>query len=145
MNRGLTLLVALLALPLLMPACSPGTPGMQGATVEVSCDDFMKNSHLSRQVNVTAGSTITLSLCSNPSTGFEWSRDARISGSSVIQQVDHAYQEPGARGTVGAAGKEVWTFKALKQGTCTVSLEYSRPWQGGEKGQWTYTLTIVVK
>ena len=45
----------------------------------------------------------------------------------------------------GTPGQEVWTFEALKKGSSTVSLEYDRPWEGGEKGEWTFELTVVVK
>ncbi len=36
-------------------------------------------------------------------------------------------------------------FKALKKGSSTIYLEYSRPWEGGEKGEWTCTVNVVVK
>ena len=45
----------------------------------------------------------------------------------------------------GTAGQEIWTFKALRPGTSTISMDYSRPWEGGEKGEWTFKLTVVVK
>ena len=47
--------------------------------------------------------------------------------------------------SVGGAGKEIWTFKALKKGTSTVSMEYSRPGEGGEKGHWTFVAAVIVK
>jgi len=46
---------------------------------------------------------------------------------------------------VGAGGKEVWTFIALKAGTTTLSMEYSQPWEGGQKGANSFNVTIVVK
>jgi predicted secreted protein len=42
-------------------------------------------------------------------------------------------------------GQGVWTFKALKAGESTISLDYSRPWEGGEKGEWTFVLNVVVE
>jgi predicted secreted protein len=48
-------------------------------------------------------------------------------------------------GLTGAAGKDVWVFNTLKAGTTTVTFDYSRPWQGGEKREWTVTLNITVK
>ena len=47
--------------------------------------------------------------------------------------------------SVGAAGKEVWTFEAIKKGTTKVRMEYSQPWEGGLKAEWTYTLTVTVE
>ncbi|MCD6567992.1 MAG: protease inhibitor I42 family protein [Dehalococcoidia bacterium] len=46
---------------------------------------------------------------------------------------------------VGAPGKEVWTFEALEKGSSTISMEYSQPWEGGEKAAQTFSLTVVVK
>ncbi len=46
---------------------------------------------------------------------------------------------------VGADGIEVWTFKALKIGTSDISMEYSQPWEGGEKDAYGFFLTVVVR
>jgi len=117
------------------------------ASVEVSCDDFYQQNHISKEVEVGVGGTLTVTLCSNPSTGFIWSETAQISDQSVLQQTDHRLVMPGAEPPPppGTAGQEVWTFSALNKGTSTVSMEYSRPWEGGEKGEWTFVLTVTVK
>jgi inhibitor of cysteine peptidase len=137
----LILVCAVGVLSFFLFACAPAS---KQASVEVSCDDFSQE-HISKQVEVAAGGTVTVTLCSNPTTGFIWSETAQISDQSVLQQTDHKSVPPEAEGLVGAAGKEVWTFKALKKGTSTVSMEYSRPWEGGEKGVWTFNLTVTVK
>jgi len=139
MKPRLIMICAMLPLSFCLPSCS-GTK-----SVVASCNDFITNNHIAQQLEVTAGSSITLSLCSNPSTGFEWSESATIRDENVIQQINHEFVPPEAKSMGGAAGEEVWTFKALKKGISIVSLEYSRPWEGGEKGEWTYKLTITVK
>jgi inhibitor of cysteine peptidase len=96
------------------------------------------------EVEVAAGGSVTLMLESNPTTGFSWSEETQISDTTVLKQVSHEYIAPDSE-VVGASGQEVWKFEALKEGTSTISLEYSRPWEGGEKGEWTYTLTVNVK
>jgi len=136
----LILIFAMVAGSLLLLACSPAS---EQASVEVSCDDFMKDKHIAKEVQVPADGSLTVTLCSNPTTGFEW-ESAEITDQAVLQQTDHKFVPP--EGDVpGAAGQEVWTFKPLKKGTSTVSMEYSRPWEGGEKGEWTFNLTVVVK
>jgi len=130
---------ALLTLSLWLASCSTGT------SIEVSCDDFMQQKHISKEVSAAVGDSFTVTLCSNATTGFKWSESAQISDQTVLQQTGHEFVSPDAKGVVGAPGKEVWTFKALKKGTSTASLEYSRPWEGGEKGEWTFNLTVVVK
>jgi inhibitor of cysteine peptidase len=130
---------ALLTLSLWLASCTPGT------SVDVSCDDFSKQQHISKELAAAVGDSFTVTLCSNATTGFQWSESAQISDPTVVQQMDHKFVSPKADGLVGAPGKEVWTFKALKKGTSTISLEYGRPWEGGEKGEWTFNLTVVVK
>ena len=138
------LVCAVVAISLLLVACSP-TP--KQASVEVSCDDFMKVNHISQEVEVSADGTLTVTLCSNPTTGFLWSESAQISDTTVLQQTDHQLVVPGPEPPPppGTPSQEIWTFKALKKGTSTISMEYSRPWEGGEKGAWTFVLTVAVK
>ena len=142
MKAKLILICAVGVLSLFLFACAPAA---RQASVEVSCDDFSQQNHITKQVEVGAGGTLTVTLCSNQTTGFMWSETAQISDQSVLQQTDHKFEPPEGEGLMGAAGQEVWTFTALKKGTSTVSVEYSRPWEGGEKGEWTFNLTVTVK
>ena len=125
----------------------PTTTGQ--AAIEVSCNEFMETHHISRELEVAVGEAFTVTLCSNPTTGFQWLESAQISDPTVLEQVDHKFVAPEAKGkgppAPGTPGQEIWTFKALKEGESTVSLEYSRPWEGGEKGEWTFVLTVTVK
>ena len=145
MKSRLMLMCILVAVSLCLFACSTAT---KQVSVEVSCDDFYKQQHIGKEVNVAAGDSFTVTLCSNPTTGFQW-ESARISDQTVLEQVDHKFMPPADLGDrpppPGSPGKEVWTFQALEKGTSTVSVEYSRPWEGGEKGEWTFTLTVVAK
>ena len=132
-------LMVVLALSLL--ACSTAS---KGTSVEVSIDDFMNQKNISQQVAVPAGGVLTVTLGSNPTTGFKWIL-AKISDETVLKQEGESEFVLPEKQIPGASGKEVWTFQALKAGTATISMEYSRPWEGGEKGVWTYTLTVTVK
>jgi len=111
----------------------------------VGCDAFMENNHSTGEVEIAVDGVLTVVLCSNPTTGFQWTESAQISEENVLQQTDHEYVAPEGEDNEppasGAPGQEVWTFKALKKGTSEVSMEYSRPWEGGEKAEWT----LVVK
>jgi inhibitor of cysteine peptidase len=137
---GLAVILTLTAVS--VTACSNPEPGT--VTQEVPIDTFMNESDIVGQVEVPVGDTLVLKLGSNVTTGFAWNEEAEISDTSVLKQTGHEYISP-ETDLVGAAGQEVWTFKALKKGTVTVSVEYSRPWEGGEKAEWTYELTVTVK
>jgi len=114
--------------------------------IEVTCDEFYEQQHISHQLETSVNMTVVLTLCSNPSTGFQW-EDAQISNQGVLQQLERQYIGPESEPPPppGTPGQEKWTFKALKAGQSVVSMKYSRPWEGGEKGEWTYTLTVTVK
>ncbi len=125
---------------LCLGACS--TPE---ASVEVSCDDFLEQRHFSRKVEVPIGESFTVTLCSNPTTGFRW-EEATISDQAVLEQVSHQFVGPDSDPPPppGTPGQDVWVFKALKPGESAISMDYSRPWEGGEKGEWTFALNVVV-
>jgi len=123
-------------------------PSTEGKVLaEVSCDDFMANNHIAKQVDVNAGDTFTVILCSNPSTGFQWVEEAQISDPTTVKQAGHNFISPESDPPPppGTPGQEIWTFEALREGIATVFMEYSRPWEGGEKGEWTFELTVSVK
>ncbi len=113
-------------------------------SVEISIDDFSNQKDISREITVSAGDSFKVSLESNATTGFSWPEQAQISDVAVLEQTNHEYIEPESD-LVGAPGQEVWTFKALKKGTATISMDYSRPWEGGEKSVQTVTITVTVK
>ena len=137
----------MIATALLLAACGAPTRSSSKAWVEVSCDDFYNNYHINQTLEVQAGEMFTVKLCSNPTTGFKWLEEAQISARSVLKQEDHKFIDPESElpSPSGTPGQEVWTFKAVKQGSSEVYLEYSRPWEGGEKREWTCTVNVVVK
>ena len=57
----------------------------------------------------------------------------QINNEASIKQADHQIIAFESNDLVGSAGKEVWKLNALKNGTTALVLEYSRPWEGGEK------------
>ena len=140
MNRMNLVSLALAVLSVGVSACAGASAG---PAVVLTCDDFQAANHINREVQVSAGEVLVVDLCSNTTTGFSW-EPARIEDGSVLQQLSEEFKAPDSK-AVGAAGRNVWRFKALSKGTSTVSLAYSRPWGGGEKGLWTLTLTILVR
>ena len=110
--------------------------------VEISCDKFGENGHYITEFDVEVGDKIRVKLCSNPTTGFKWTYE--ISAESVLKEEDYDFEEP--EGDIpGVAGIDVWTFEAVEKGTTEVRMEYSQPWEGGLKAEWTYTMNVTVE
>ena len=114
-------------------------------TISISIDTFQNQPHIDAVMNAAVGEELTVTLGSNPTTGFRWSEFAEISDESVIKQVSHKFVGPGIDKPPGTPGEEVWTFKALKKGTTTISMEYSRPWIEEDIGHWTVTITANIR
>ena len=86
-----------------------------------------------------------IDLCSNPTTGYAWEAPT-VADPAVAEVVSSTYEAPAAASppVVGAAGRQVVTIKGLAAGTTTVAMKYGQPWAGGQKGAWTYQLTVTV-
>ncbi len=144
MKSKLILVCAVVVISLCLLACAPTS---KQVSVAVSCDDFMRQNHISREAEVAVDGSLTLTMYSNPTEGRQWS-EAQISDQTVLQQTDHklVMPKPERPPPPGTGGQEVWTFKALKKGESTISMEYihTYTWEGGEKMR-TFVLTVVVK
>jgi predicted secreted protein len=139
--------MALATTSLLLSGC---TIARKHVSIEVSCDDFYANQHITNEILVPVDGTVTLTLCSNPTTGFQWEPTVCCPLRSVIlAEVDYKFMPPEETGgtppAVGASGKEVWVYKGVNEGVATVSVDYRRPGQSGERGEWTYNLTVFVE
>ncbi len=117
--------------------------------VNITAEDFNKEAHILRQVEVKAGDVFTVVLDSNATTGFSWTEQAKIANGNILKQTEHAYVAPQAsddtKPVAGMSGIEEWWFTAGQAGVTTASMSYDRPWEGGEKGVRTFVLTVIVK
>ncbi len=116
------------------------------ASISIGCGEFESQASggtatLHRQLAVRAGAILRVRLCSNASTGYRW--DAPRFDGRYLSLLAHRSLAP-TSAMMGAAGSEAWTFRALRAGATTMTLTYSRPWQGGEKATWTVTLGVTV-
>ena len=142
MKFKLVAIGVLLVIVLGITACSSGN-----AKVQFTCDDFTNQQHITNYIDASEGDIIKITLCANPTTGFEWG-EVRISDVSALELIDREFHAPGSLDdppAPGTPGMEELTLKALKKGESQVYMEYSQPWDGGEKAEWTYEMTVTVK
>lgn len=78
-------------------------------------------------INARAGENFTITLESNPTTGYSWQL-AKPLDEKIVKLVGSEYV-PSKTDLVGAGGEENWTFLAVKKGTTRISLKYVRPWE----------------
>lgn len=149
------ILAALLitAAPLVGCAGKEGSPsdpkaetasGPQTETIQISYEDLQNEKQISRSATLSVGDFLQLSLGSNASTGFQWTEKLLISDPKVISQTGHEALAPKSA-MPGAGGSEVWMLQATAPGNATVSSTYGRPWPGGEKDSWVFSVNVTVK
>ena len=107
------------------------TSGESQFSLEITCDQFLAEKHITQNIRMQSGDSLGVILCSYGTTGFQW------------EQPLHKFVPP-EDNNMGSAGKEEWEFNSLKNGTSNIKLQYSRPWEGGEKGEWSLNITVVV-
>jgi inhibitor of cysteine peptidase len=156
MNYRTLAALAIIALPL--SGCSnnadpakngPAEKGPTTETIQISYDDLLNQNQISRSTDLAVGDFLQVSLGSNPSTGFRWAEQMTISDPKVLAQTGHEViaprqTEPGET-PPGTPGSEVWMLQAMAPGNTTVSTTYSRPWPGGEKDSWVFSVNVTVR
>jgi inhibitor of cysteine peptidase len=132
--------ISIVLIALLLVGCT----SVPKTTIKVSCSQFEQAPKYVYQITVYKGSSLTVTLCSNPSTGFEWPDTPENNNTAVLSQSSHKTISS-TSDVVGAAGEEVWTFDALETGLAVVEFDYSKPGIEGEKEHWTVRIEATVK
>ncbi|TDK99159.1 hypothetical protein EI067_06745 [Mycobacterium paragordonae] len=115
-------LMAVLAAFVMLVGCSSPSKAAT-KTIDVSMDDVLNQSAITRDVTLAVGDTLQLSLGANHSTPFRWTADPKVGDASLLKQLSHEYVRQNTDRT-GAPGTEVWQFTALKSGKTTIIASY---------------------
>ncbi|HEK1684800.1 TPA: protease inhibitor I42 family protein [Pseudomonas putida] len=130
----MTLPRLLLALSLsLLAACAQRAP----QTVELDADSECPK-------HLQVGQILSLSLASNPSTGYRWSIKDPASG--LLRSLGpEVYSSPEEAGIVGSAGVASWRFQVVSAGDGHLVLVYQQPWAPEVQPVETFDCAIRVK
>ena len=74
------------------------------------------------------GEQFTVSLESNPTTGYAWSFAAPYDEDVLVLSSDR-FANPEEKELVGAPGRRILTFSIVGPGKSGIRLEYKRPWE----------------
>jgi inhibitor of cysteine peptidase len=132
---GLALMTLLAAAAITGVACA--------ASADTGTPKIFNVNESGKQVTLSPGDSLVVTLDSNATTGFSWSV-AGISDEDVVDEVSNEYQAPDSE-LMGAGGQEIWTFEARDEGSSTIEMQYSRPWETGVEPAETFNVTVVVK
>ena len=82
---------------------------------------------------------MTISLVSNASTGYKWHYD---NNSNIVKLIKTQVKAPKNKNMIGASGKQIFVFQAVKKGDDEIKLYYTR---GTVDTAQVYTKQILVK
>jgi len=101
--------------------------------------------HPKNLVEVEVGQEFSITLESNPTTGYQWQL-AKPLDEAILQLVGSEFEASETKPElVGVGGEEVWTFKAVGRGQTEVALKYVRVWEKDVPPVEENTSIIIVK
>ena len=81
----------------------------------------------SAPITTQPGRQFSITLDSNPTTGYQWQLAKPVTGTCVALVTNQFVRSKSK--LAGAPGKDVWKFKALRPGETVIELQYVRPWE----------------
>lgn len=94
--------------------------------------------------HLQVGQNLTLTLPSNPSTGYRWL--VQNPAPEVLQSMGpEVYNTPEEAGIVGSAGTSTWRFQAKASGEGHLILVYQQPWAPEVRPVQTFDCAIQVQ
>lgn len=142
--RGALWLVPLIALGGALLVLISNKPGdaQGGGEVTISVKAPLSDS-VKIPIAVIKGKECTITLPSNPTTGYQWKLGNKPN-SKVVSDVVSEYNAP-AEPIPGRGGTETWTFMAAGKGTTAIVLKYIRPWERTAKPARTQVFNVTVQ
>jgi len=81
----------------------------------------------SLKINLKVNDVVKLTATTNPSTGYNWTIFS--DGPCSIKLINRTKEDIYTDNRVGVPLREVFEFKAINEGNCTMSFDYSRGWE----------------
>ena len=110
----------------------PSEPVKRGELARVlnRCTELMSidENDNAQELRIRPGQTFTLSLASNPTTGYSWSLSDNWD-KKLLSAIGDEYLSQGKPSIVGQGGHQLFKFKALQNGKTELNLIYARPWE----------------
>jgi C1A family cysteine protease/predicted secreted protein len=138
LNKRLVLLIAVILLlgflpPFTSAIAAPPPDDPEPGEIRLGAEDE------GGQVELKEGQVLAVSLEGNPSTGYTWELEG--AEGKVLRQKGEVEFEPESR-LLGAPGKQILRFEALREGQTDLRLVYRRPWEKGVGPAKTFSLRV---
>lgn len=129
----------LIAVALVVVALAVAGCAAKASALTVDKDD--------NSVTLSEGQELVVKLEGNPSTGFGWVVVDDADG-MLEQAGEPTIEEPKTQGSqqiVGQAQMQTFTFRTVKTGSATLTMEYKRSWETTVPAERTFSVDVTVK
>jgi inhibitor of cysteine peptidase len=150
MDRGRVFVVCLMTalLTLTVAGCTSSLNNNKTSTVSTRTSENVSMTTTTNATNVTHGEPMTsaqgqlftITLRSNPSTGYHWEPQFDSTALTLTNSV--FVSDPNPHNLVGVPGSQVFTFQGLTKGTTTITFNNVSPSQSVPE-QTVYAVTIT--
>jgi len=142
------LMAALLTLTVVMAGCTSSVTSNNTSTVSTQTSENVSMTTTTNATNEThrepitavQGQNFTITLRSNPSTGYHWEPQFDSTALSLTDSV--FVSDPNPHNLVGVPGSQVFTFQGLAKGTTTITFNNISPAQSVTE-QVIYVVTVT--
>nr|WP_225779029.1 protease inhibitor I42 family protein [Pseudomonas sp. Marseille-Q3773] len=94
--------------------------------------------------HLQVGQTLTLTLPSNPSTGYRWR--VENPAANVLRSLGpEVYSAPEQEDVVGSAGVSTWRYQANRAGEAQLILVYQQPWAADVAPVQNFDCKVIVR
>jgi inhibitor of cysteine peptidase len=129
------LMAALLTLTVVIAGCTSSVTSNNTSTVSTRTSENVSMTTTTNATNVThrqpmtsaQGQNFTITLRSNPSTGYHWEPQFDSTALTLTNSV--FVSDPNPNKLVGVPGSQVFTFQGLAKGTTTITFNNVSPAQ----------------
>jgi inhibitor of cysteine peptidase len=133
-TKRITLTISSILLLLALVACSQATEASSKTSIGVG--------DAGKTISLHLGDTLVVTLDGNITTGYNWLMQPM--DPEILKQVGEPAYTPESN-KVGAPGKIVLTFQAVKTGQANLVLNYMRSFEKETPPLNTFEVTVVVK
>ena len=90
-----------------------------------------QKSNPAEMIETQKGRKFTITLPANPTTGYQWQL-AKPLNDKMIKLISSEYIADDTL-LIGSGGKQVWKFRAIKDGYAAIAFKYVRSWEKKEE------------
>ena len=129
--------LAILFIAVLLAGCTPAANPPAPTPTPAPAPSTYSNS--GQPITVPVGVSFTISVSSNPSTGYSWEAGFDQSLLKLIKRYT-----PSSSGLIGASGVENFEFEGMKSGNTNIYLNYKRSFEPNNPSLKSETFNVTI-